>query len=397
MSSLTILDGPSVMQGAYIPNVLNKKPSTAAALAQGIADLLYQAGGMSRREIKILLETLQAIGVVAPGVSIPKIISSLGAQNAETTVVSASSLTTVAQIPLRKFADNNDFLTTAKESLTPPVIAEAYKAGVYRTAALFYLLSAGAKGPQLETRKPTVRSWIDRMMQSLFGNNPPSESQRAIDRTNKLKGWSTLENTFPPPFTDIQKKLAIQLLKEHIQRLGRSLPEDSLIAENAVGFYFNQSLALTYDHFEELYQGIMTIRLKLDYALSHPNHELDLDSQEINKLSSYMNVPAGDIQSMIEEYRKDRGSEDQQKRIALTKNYLIILEYAHESLKIAYNEANHLAIHPRLAEFQAFHEGVIEASKRVMDGQYPNIEHGISTMQTPESPATGTSPTMASV
>ena len=371
-----------LMKGAYLPDMLNKKETTAAAYAMGLAELFY-AKGMTRKELKILFENLQSIGAIGSKVSLPKILSSLGSNSLESTDANRI-ISTIAPVSLAKFEENNRPLTQSKQALISPKVSEAQKNGVYRTQLMFYVITAGARGPQLETRRPVVKSWFDSILRSFFGNNPPDQTDREIARLNKLKGWSTRENVYPPPFTDLEKKFAIQLLKEHLLKQGIDLPDDSLLAENAVAFYFNQSAALTYSHFEELYKGIMTIRLKLESALSNPERDFDLTPQELKNLSTYMNISLGEVENIVEEFKKTRTSEDQQKRLFGIQNHLVVLEWAHESLAIAYNNANT----PKARELQAAQasiEATVELAEKVREGGY-TVEYG-STLIAPQATA----------
>jgi hypothetical protein len=379
-----LLNSENLLKEAHIVNILNKKETTAVVFAQSLANLLFSTTNFTRKEIKVLFEAFQKTAVISPKISISIIMSALGETTTQGT--DANSITAAsAKIPLEKFKERNQFLADLARNLThslsSPYVLAAHREGLYRTALMFYIITAAGRGPQLETRKPTVSSWINDKIRALFGNNPPSKIQREISRLNKLKGWSTRENIFPPPFNpEMQKEKAIALFKEHCLRMGRPLPDDSVIAQNAVSFYFNQSLVLTHDLFEELYEGVMSLRIKLENALLNPESPAEFSQDEIKKLSTYMNVMENDVIKMIDQR--------QQEEFLLAKDHLIFLEYAHQSLAEVYEADHGNAIHPFLEEFSAFQEALTSGAEDVIAGNRSNIEYGLSTLKPLENAST---------
>jgi hypothetical protein len=383
--NLSIEHPENILKEAPIVNMLNKKETTAITIAQSLANLLFSTTEFTRKEIKVLFEALQKAGIISPKISISMIMSALGettTQGEETVIINAST----AKTSFEKFKEKNQFLVNLAKNLTQslyaPYVLAANRDGLYRTALMFYLITAAGKGPALDTRKPTVKSWISDKIRALFGNAPPSKIQREISRLNKLKGWSTRENVFPPPFNpEAQKEKAIALFKEHCRRIGKPIPDDSMIAQNAVSFYFSQSIVLTHEFFDELYEGIMSLRIKLENALFHPSSPIEFSQDEIKKLSTYMNILENDVTKMLEQR--------QQEELLIAKDHLIFLEYAHQSLQEVYEADHGNIIHPLLAEFSAFQDGLLSGAEDVIAGNRVNIEYGVS----PSKPLGNTSPT----
>jgi hypothetical protein len=358
-------------------NVLKGEAEYPQALAK-----FLEEKGLSRQEIGSLLEAWKKTGALESHVNVSAVLASLKAQKRmnEETLQEKSALSNgvIPPVSFSKFQDQHRG-TLTESPLTPPNTVEAARYGVYREATVFYRLCFAGKGQGLDVRKPLLLSWI----RSLFGQTPPSKVQEETRRRNVLKGWGTRELAFPPPFNPLlQKEKAILLLKETLLSLGKDVSTNPQLLNQAISFYFNQTPILTLDYFDELYLGITNLRLKLTNELERPGSQ-SFSDEDLKKLSIYLNTREEDL--------RDTLINKQEQELSLIREYLLVLEYGHHSLKAVYEDDHGINLHPEMSRYEAFLGSVAQSAKDVAEGKHPDIEYRVSP-STPERTPSQASP-----
>jgi hypothetical protein len=358
-------------------NVLKGEAEYPQALAR-----FLEEKGLSRQEIGSLLEAWKKAGALEPNVNVAGVLASLKAQKrmSEETLQEKAALSKGVTPPtsFSKFQEQHSGILTGSR-LDPPNSVEAARYGVYREATIFYRLCFAGKGQGLDVRKPILLNWI----RSLFGQNPPSKVQEETRRRNILKGWGTRELAFPPPFNPLlQKEKAILLLKETLISLGKEVSTDPELLNQAISFYFNQTPILTLDYFNELYLGITGLRLKLTNELERPGSQ-SFSDEDLKKLSLYLNTREEDL--------RDTLINKQQQELSLIREYLLVLEHGHHSLKAVYEDDHGINLHPEMSRYEAFLGSITQSAQEVADGRHPDIEYRVDPTK-PEAPSSQTSP-----